>query len=407
MSSPRYGVSPWIDRFPASRLPSFPRQRGATTAEVVVVGGGLTGCASAYAFAAAGISVVLLERDRIGRGATAAASGLLSDDPSIDVADLEKALGPRAAKRARQSWRRASLDFQALLRRLSIKCDLEPRPLVTVALNEQQAARLTREQKARRDAGLDAPMLKAAAVAADVAIPARSALRTSDSATIDPYRAAIGLAGAARARGALLFERTAVKRISFTRRHAVVTTDAGTIQTSRVVVATGMPTPLFKALVRHFWFHSTSFVLTERIPARIRQRLGRRAAVLRDTVSPPHIVRWLDDERLLINGADTDPTPERQRDKFLVQRTGQLMYELSTLYPDVSGIRAEYGWDAQYARTADGLPYIGAHRNFPHHLFAFGDSSHSLTGAFLASRIVLRQHLGKPDPADEVFGFHR
>jgi glycine/D-amino acid oxidase-like deaminating enzyme len=159
--------------------------------------------------------------------------------------------------------------------------------------------------------------------------------------------------------------------------------------------------------VRHFWFHTTALVLTERVPAAIRRQLGRRTAVLRDTVAPPHIVRWLDDERLMINGADGDPTPERQRDKILVQRTGQLMYELSTLYPDISGIRAEYGWETAYARTVDGLPYIGAHRNYPHHLFAFGDSSRSVTGAFLASRIFLRSHLGEADPADDVFGFHR
>jgi glycine/D-amino acid oxidase-like deaminating enzyme len=407
MSSPRYGVSPWIDRFPSSRIPSLPRQRGAATADVVIVGGGLTGCATAYAFAASGIDSVLLERDRIGRGATAAASGLVADDPGLNVADLEKAIGARAARHARQSWRRASLDFQALLRRLSVKCDLEPRPLVTIAQNEEQAARLAREQKARRDAGFDASMLKAQAVAAEVGLPARSALRSRDSATIDPYRAALGLAAAATARGAKLFERTVVKRITFTRKHAVVTTDGGTIQTRRVVVATGVPTALFKSLVRHFWFHTTALVLTERVPAAIRRQLGRRTAVLRDTVAPPHIVRWLDDERLMINGADGDPTPERQRDKILVQRTGQLMYELSTLYPDISGIRAEYGWETAYARTVDGLPYIGAHRNYPHHLFAFGDSSRSVTGAFLASRIFLRSHLGEADPADDVFGFHR
>jgi glycine/D-amino acid oxidase-like deaminating enzyme len=90
-----------------------------------------------------------------------------------------------------------------------------------------------------------------------------------------------------------------------------------------------------------------------------------------------------------------------------VQRTGQLMYELSTLYPDISGIQPAYGWAADYARSGDGLPCIGAHRNFPHHLFAFGDSSHTITGAYLASRIMLRQHFEEMDPADEVFGFHR
>jgi len=59
------------------------------------------------------------------------------------------------------------------------------------------------------------------------------------------------------------------------------------------------------------------------------------------------------------------------------------------------------------ARTVDGLPYIGPHRNFPHHLFAWGDASHSVTGAYLASRVLLRYCSGEMDPADETFGFHR
>ena len=106
-------------------------------------------------------------------------------------------------------------------------------------------------------------------------------------------------------------------------------------------------------------------------------------------------------------GADVESPPLATRERVLVQRTGQLMYELSTLYPDISGILPEYGWDAAYARTSDGLPYIGPHRNFPHHLFAFGDSSHSVTGAYLASRILLRHYLDEADPADQVFEFTR
>jgi hypothetical protein len=53
------------------------------------------------------------------------------------------------------------------------------------------------------------------------------------------------------------------------------------------------------------------------------------------------------------------------------------------------------------------LPCIGPHRNFPHHLFAFGDASPGVTGAYLASRVLLRHHFGEMDPADAVFGFHR
>lgn len=407
MPTPRYGQSPWIDRFPKSRVPSHPRQRGAAASEVVIIGGGLTGCASAYAFAAAGVKVMLLDAAQIGRGATAASSGLIADDPGVECADIGKALGPRAARRASQSWRRASLDFQTLLRRLHVKCDLEPRPSITVALDADQLVRLRRERQSRQDAGLDASLLNTRAASAEVAIAAQAAIRSKDCATFDPYRAALGLAEAAAARGAQLFERSTVKAVTFTRKHADVKTADGTIRTSRVIVATGAPTSLFRSLERHLWFRRAYLVLTRPVPAKTRQLLGRRAAVLRDLASPAHIVRWIDDERLLVSGADAAAAPENQRARMLVQRTGQLMYELSTLYPEISGIQPENGWDAAYSRTADGLPYIGAHRNYPHHLFAFGDSSHSATGAYLASRIFLRQHHGEADPADEVFGFHR
>ena len=41
-------------------------------------------------------------------------------------------------------------------------------------------------------------------------------------------------------------------------------------------------------------------------------------------------------------------------------------------------------------------------RRHPH---IFGDASHSVTGAYLASRILLRHCLDERDPADDLFGF--
>ena len=402
-----YGRSPWIQQFPSSRVPTFPRYRGANAADVVIIGGGLTGCATAYAFAAAGVKVTLLEAAQIGRGSSGSASGWLNEDPGAGFADLERAIGLRDAKRAFQSWRRASLDFASLLRRLDVKCFIEPHPAVTVALTPEQVVRLKREQTARRAGGIDSPLLNARAIAGEVAVGAAAALRAKDGATLDPYRACLGLAASAAQRGARLFERSQVKRVTFTRKWANVLTANGSIHTKRVVVATGMPTQLYKSLARHFWFRTAYFAQTEPVPAKIRHQMGRRDAVLRDGAEPPHVIRWVGDDRVIVAGADADVPPAHLRDKVIVQRTGQLMYELSTLYPDISGVQPTFGWSADYARTSNGLPCIGPHRNFPHHLFAFGDASQGVTGAYLASRILLRHHFDEMDPADEVFGFHR
>ena len=70
----------WLDRFPRTRRPSYPRFKGEAETDVVIVGGGLTGCACASVFAAAGVGVVLLESDAIGAGATAGSMGLVREE---------------------------------------------------------------------------------------------------------------------------------------------------------------------------------------------------------------------------------------------------------------------------------------------------------------------------------------
>jgi len=402
----RYGRSLWGDRFPASRVPSYPRHRKPFSIDAVIIGGGLTGCATAYAFAA-GIKVALLEADRIGRGATSLSAGWISDDPGVPFAEAEHLLGRRVARDGFQAWRRAALDFSALLRRLNIKCHLESQTALTIALTPEQQVRLKKERKVRLDAGLDAPALGSRVVSNEVALNPSVALRGREGATIDPYRACIGLASAAEERGALLFENSPVKRITFNRKIADVQTAAGKIRTRKVIVATGTPTMLFKSLRRHFWFRTAYVALTDPIHAKIRHQLGKRKTVVRDSADPYHVVRWLDDERLMVMGADIETPPDRLKSKIVVGKTGQLMYELSVLYPDISGIQPAYGWSIDYAKTAEGLPYIGTHRNFPHHVFAFGDSSHSVTGSYLASRVMLRYVLDELEASDKAFEFNR
>ena len=120
----RYGQAPWGDRFPASRVPSYPRFRKplTTTFDVVIVGGGLTGCATAYAFAAAGIKVILLEADRMGRGSTSLSARLDLRRPGRAVRRSREPLGLRAARAGSRRGAARRFDFSTLLRRLNIKC---------------------------------------------------------------------------------------------------------------------------------------------------------------------------------------------------------------------------------------------------------------------------------------------
>jgi glycine/D-amino acid oxidase-like deaminating enzyme len=172
-------------------------------------------------------------------------------------------------------------------------------------------------------------------------------------------------------------------------------------------VASNHPLSAFKPLRRHFAARDAFCVLTPPVPSFVRREFGRSRGIVIDHDDPPHVFRRTSDERVLMLGADGAPVPTRSREKAMVQRTGQLMYELSKMYPAIAGTKPEYGWFVPVSVASDGFVCIGPHRNYPHHLFALGSGHNGVASAYLAARVLLRQYLGAPDKGDELFGFAR
>ncbi len=403
----RYGTSYWLDRFPRARQPIYPRHRGDLETDVAVVGGGLTGCATAYVFAVAGVRTILLEGGRVGQASTGASPGLLRLEPLVEFRAFQERHGLRAARHAWQAFRRAGLDFAATLRRLHVRCELAPNDALRTAANSVDEKRLRRDLAARRDAGLEGTWLSGARLRHDTGIEGAGAARSPGDGHVDPYRAALGLAAAAAARRAKVFERSPALKVRTGRRGVEIATDGGIVRAGTVVIASGYPPAAFKPLQRHFRLFDSYCVLTPPLPSFVRRGLGRSRAIVTDMHEPAHVLRRTSDDRLLFMGADQPHVAARSRDKAIVQRTGQLMYELSKLYPAISGIQPEYGWDVAVAEAVDGLVCAGPHRNYPRHLFAFGSGHGGLGAAFLSARVLLRHHQGRPEKGDEVFGFPR
>jgi glycine/D-amino acid oxidase-like deaminating enzyme len=400
-------VPDWLDRFPKTRRPSYPRLRGSHSTHVAIVGGGLTGSACALAFATAGVGVILLEADAIGTGATAGADGLLREGFGGSFQASVAQHGLRTTRVLWEGMRRGSLDLAATLRRLKIRCDLTAMDVLTMAPpSGDRVVRLRKEQTVRRDGGADASWITAAAAARETALEIGGAIRTRASA-IDPYRACIGISAAAAARGAALYERSAVKRIKPSSRHVEITTDGGSIRADAVVIATGAPLSDLRALRRHLVPTSLYGTVTEPLPPAVRRQVGRRGSAVEDFAEPFRLARWLAEDRVMIRGGRQPEVPARLRDRALTQRTGQLMYELSLLYPAISGLHPMWSWDTVDYETVDGLPLIGPHRNFPRYLFAFTPSRHGAGLAWTAARLLVRRFQHAAAKADEAFGFPR
>lgn len=372
----------------------------------MIVGGGMSGAMTAYACASAGFKVLLLEADRIGLGGSGRATGLISGEACESFRELESRTGRRVARGLFDAVQAAPRELAAMVKRLGIRANFSPAGALRLIPPGQSDKLLRREMAARQAAGLNAAWIAPPAVSRQAAIDSNGALRLADGGFVDPYKLTLGFLAAAIKRGARVYERSRVNKITFTRKTATAFLANGAITTTNLVICIGEPTSLFKPLKRHLRHEDRYAVLTEPLPADVRAALGQRAAVLTDTEVPAHHLWFTSDHRALFAGADQKRPPERLRDKTLVQRTGQLMYELTRLYPAISGVAPAYGWDVPLAHPVDGVPYAGTHRNFPFQLFAFG-TSHDPARAYLASRIILRNIQGRPEKSDELFSFAR
>lgn len=367
----------------------------------------MTGALIAHAFASAGISTTVLEAAVAGRGSTAASSALLLKEPDLELTELTNRYGSRRSRRIWEMSRQSVDQFIALLKRLRIRCDLETRDAVYYATTAQAAERLRRECEFRARSGFDAEWLRAGALRRLTGIAGHGAIVSRGSAQFDPYRACVGMLRSAAAAGADVFERSEVLRIDRTHNRVRIKTRQGTVHADRVIIATGYATPQFRPLAGRFRMYRTYVLVTEPIGSLQRDDVGLSDVMLWDTERPYHYGRWTRRHRLLLGGEDRPVRPGQPRRLQFTTASRDLRTYFEARFPALAAVRTEFAWEGLFAMTADGLPFIGPHRRYPHHWFALGYGGNGMTFGFLAARLLLERWHGVKSRDHALFEFAR
>jgi glycine/D-amino acid oxidase-like deaminating enzyme len=406
MTRLRLGRSYWPDRL-HGRAPAYPPLRGTHEADVVIVGGGMTGCSCAYLLARRGVRTLLLEAARLGLGSTAASTALLMQEPDADLLGLADRYGRPAAARIWKASRHAVRDLVNVVARIAPGIATPRVPSVYFSRDPDETPRLMRELAARHRAGIGGRWLSAAGLKRATGIDGAGAILTQNNAEIDPLRACLAMGRAAADAGARICAHSRVRRIEATATGVEIELTRARVFASRVIIATGYATPEFKPLTGRFRMVTTYVIATPPLPKAVRAHLGLGHVMLWDTERPYHYARWTPDHRLLFGGRDRPFTDRPRARRTFARGAPDLAADLASLYPALEGVQPSYAWEGLFASTPDGLPYIGTHRRYPHHLFALGYGGNGMSFGFMAAQMLTRAVSAASKPDDALFGFSR
>ncbi|MFN8543627.1 MAG: FAD-binding oxidoreductase [Candidatus Binatia bacterium] len=238
--TPRTPPSLWLAGLAEEAAPPL---EGDTSADVAIVGGGYTGLSTALALRAEGLSVVVLEREVCGFGASGRNAGHLTPTIGKDLPTLAKLFGRDRARGCVDLVQRAIGHVEETIARHGIDCAYEAVGNVMAAVHPRQHHVLDRAAEAGSALGLDGELLEPEAMR-ERGLPAAftRGYLLRRGGILDPGRYVRGLRRAALAAGAVLYEGTPVVGLD-AGTPAVVRTTGGRVRARTVVLAANAYTP--------------------------------------------------------------------------------------------------------------------------------------------------------------------
>ncbi|MEF0940907.1 NAD(P)/FAD-dependent oxidoreductase [Rhizobium sp. BR 362] len=282
-----------------------PRLETELDADIAIIGGGFSGLSTALHAAEKGLSVVVLEAEIIAWGASGRNAGFVVPnfakmDPDNVIAHLGPERGERLIQMAAGS---ADLVFD-LIRRHHIDCDAQQSGWIQPAHSPAafEKARSRAEQWAER--GRPAVILDGQAV--------RDMTGANDyfggwmdksGGVLNPVSYARGLAIAAEAAGARIFEHSPVRAIERTADGWVLVTPSGKVRAGKILIATNAYGGHLDPILARTYFPLKVFqIATEPLPISARKRLLPGGQCVSDTRRNLFTFRFDAENRLLTGG---------------------------------------------------------------------------------------------------------
>ena len=393
----------WLDA-PYEPGPSL---SGEQEADVTIIGGGVTGMASAYSIKNRFPEkrVIVLESEYVGFGSSGRNSGMGTTILAHNVVALKKSLGvERTARLYQLSLQSISL-LDELVEKNGIDCDYEKNGLLVFAESEKEKKHLEEKVQAYEAIGSKMTWLDREQARSRIAGPdVLAAYYSPDDRLLNPAKLVRGMKGVAESLGVEVYEHSRCTRIEPGPVISVYTSQAR-IRTASIVMATnayGNPLGLFRHKVLPCYIYD---IVTEPLtqaqmdefncPGR-ENLMGSKNIFWAARFTADSRLLFTDDNPMYYRDIDRDycydPMPFRRDYNMMIKK-----------FPFLKGIKITHQWGGRIGITLNLLPSIGCTGKHGNIYYSMGYNGHGVAFSQLVGKMLAELMSGeKTELTDHV-----
>jgi len=373
---------------------AFASLLGDQRADICIVGAGYTGLSSALHLAERGYSVIVLEAESVGFGASGRNGGHVGIGQRQDQYYLEKQFGDEVARGLWDMGLEAVDTVEQLIQKHGIRCDLK-RGILHLAHRSKYCRELEDEVDHLRDHYQFEQMEYVDSGALPNFLDSQAyygAQWDKASLHLHPLKYAQGLGKAAAEAGVTICEQSKV--LSYTEGDSIVVRTAnGSVTASELVLACNGYIEKLEPRINGYIMPINNFILaTEPLSNDLAQSVSARDTAMQDTRFVINYWKLSADNRLIFGGGENYRRGFPRDIKAFVRR-----YMLQ-IYPQLEGTAIDYGWGGTLAITLNRMPHFGRIGDNIWHLQGY--SGHGVPTATLAGKLIAEAISGKLERFD-------
>ena len=333
--------------------PERPGLSGRVAADVAIVGGGFAGLHTARLLAMRGLKVVLVERQRIGWGASGRNGGFVGPGYALRTGALIERLGEDHARQLYAQSQRGVEIVRSSLKEMGRPDILMGWGRLSVSRTDQGPDFAERSRALAKKLGATFEPWETDQVRALLITPRYfQGLHDAQGFQVHALNLALALAADAEHRGVQVHEATEARALERRGTEWQLRTAMGEITARHVVLAGNADLGRIHRLSGAVLPVATYVAVTGKLGPRLGEAIRWRGAIA-DTRRGGDYYRIVDDDRLLWGGRITTDTREPARLRAMMRA------DILSVYPQLGDIAIEYAWPGIMGYALHKMPQVG------------------------------------------------